>query len=204
MKKLKKLPEHMKRIGLGILSQAQYNALFGNLTYELDNGIWAVLQAAHSAEIIIKSCIAKQHPLLIFSQIPRENSADQQKKSLTFDLLFEHGKTLSFQELPDRLWSCTGYKIKRIKVYNNFGKLRNGIQHFAVPEGKDLSQECVEFIYEVIDPILNIFWSLYAVEYCDGNRETSERLMVLRSRAIKPRIPPTMKADLEKAKTMLG
>ncbi len=31
----------------------------------------------------------------------------------------------------------------------------------------DLSQKVGEFIYKIIDPILEHFWGLYAVEYCD-------------------------------------
>ncbi len=32
----------------------------------LDEGIYAVLQAAHAAELIIKAVIAEEHPLLYF------------------------------------------------------------------------------------------------------------------------------------------
>jgi len=194
---LKDIAEHMKEIGLGLLSQAQVNAFFWHYKNRLDEGIFAVIQVAHAAEIIIKACIAEQHPLLIFSHLPK--SANVSGDLLDYDALFESGRTLEYNELPERLWATTGYKIKELEIYNSFGKLRNGIQHFSVPD-IDLSQEAGEFIYKVIDPILEHFWGLYAVEYCDDEELEENLLPVLVRRGINFRYPEKWREYVEQAK----
>ena len=194
---LKDIAEHMKEIGLGLLSQAQVNAFFWHYKNRLDEGIFAVIQVAHAAEIIIKACIAEQHPLLIFSHLPK--SANVSGDLLDYDALFESGRTLEYNELPERLWATTGYKIKELEIYNSFGKLRNGIQHFSVPD-IDLSQEAGEFIYKVIDPILEHFWGLYAVEYCDDEELEENLLPVLVRSGINFRYPEKWREYVEQAK----
>lgn len=188
---------HMKELGLGILSQSQKNACFGHFDHRLDEGVFSVLQAAHACEIIIKSIISEQHPLLIFSGLPSHRS----NESLDIKLLFERGQTLPFHKLPDQLWAVTGYKIEHLDIYENFGRLRNNIQHFSTPKDKDLSQKTIEFIYKVIDPIINYFWGIHAVNYCDidGNdaKKMEEFFVVLLSR--QPEISfPDEYSDLRK------
>jgi hypothetical protein len=134
----------------------------------MDNQYWnelAVLQAAHAAEILLKARISEQHPLLIFSDIPRSTKVNEEK--LSFRSLLESGKTLQYNELPERLWATTGYKIKDDSLYQRFGKLRNTIQHFTNPPNRDLLQETLEFIFGIIDPMINDFWGLYAVNYVE-------------------------------------
>lgn len=196
------ISEHMKELGLGILAQAQKNACFGSYENTLDEGIFGVLQAAHSCEIIIKSIIAEQHPLLIFSNLPSSQSHDQ----LDIESLFEKGQTITYSKLPEILWAATGHKIKNSEKYVKFGRLRNNIQHFSYPKNVDFSQETIEFIYQVIDPILNDFWGIHAVEYCDilsAEEDKEEQLLVvLSSRYPKFSYPENLKDKVNKAKSI--
>lgn len=194
---MKKISEHMKEIGLGVLAQAQKNAFFWHYVNHLDEGVFAVLQASHAAELLLKAAIAEQHPLLIFSQLPKSVNTDGEL--LNFESLFDKGRTLDYSELPERLWATTGYKIKELDLYNDFGRLRNGIQHFAVPE-IDFGQETGEFIYKVIDPIMENFWGLYAVEYCDDEEPEEYLLPVLVNRRINFRYPDKWKTYVDEAK----
>jgi hypothetical protein len=158
------ISEHLKSLGLASLAHAQQHTFF----YSMDNQYWnelAVLQAAHAAEILLKARISEQHPLLIFSDIPRSTKVNEEK--LSFRSLLESGKTLQYNELPERLWATTGYKIKDDSLYQRFGKLRNTIQHFTNPPNRDLLQETLEFIFGIIDPMINDFWGLYAVNYVE-------------------------------------
>ena len=66
-----------------------------------------LVHVVHAAEIILKARIAQEHPLLIFTEVPKLNPA---KTSLTFVDLLENGHTLSYDKLPDRLWAATGIK----------------------------------------------------------------------------------------------
>lgn len=156
--------EHIKGLGLAALAHAQQHTFF----YSLDNPYWndlAVLQAAHAAEILIKARIAEQHPLLIFSDIPKSTKVNEDKLNLR--ALLESGKTHQYNELPERLWATTGYKIKDENLYQRFGKLRNAIQHFTSPQERDLMQETLEFIFGIIDPMIHDFWGLYAIDYIE-------------------------------------
>jgi hypothetical protein len=194
---LKKIPEHMKEVGLGLLSQAQVNTFFWRYENRLDAGIFGVIQTAHAAEILIKAAIAEQHPLLIFSQLPKSGNVDGDL--LDFESLFESGRTLEYNELPERLWATTGYKIKELADFNSFGKLRNGIQHFAVPDS-NLSEITGQYIYKIIDPILEHFWSLFAVEYCDDEEPEYNLLPILVNRGINFRYPEKWQEYVDEAK----
>jgi hypothetical protein len=55
-------------------------------------------------------------------------------------------------------------QVKNLSLYQSFGKLRNTIQHFTVPD-KDVSQNAIEFIYGVIDPFIQKCWGLFAVDF---------------------------------------
>ncbi|MEM7590866.1 MAG: hypothetical protein AAF383_05000 [Cyanobacteria bacterium P01_A01_bin.83] len=165
---LRGVSEHMKELGLAALAHAIQHTVFFNYT----NSFWgdlAILQAAHACEILIKACIAKEHPLLIFDQLPKSTKVNDQLLDLR--ALVESGKTIQYQELPERLWATTGYRIKNVELYREFGKLRNGIQHFASPYDRTyLSDRNLEFIFGVIDPLINDFWGLYAVDFHEEDK----------------------------------
>ena len=165
----------------------------------MDNKYWsdlAVLQAAHAAEILLKARIAEEHPLLIFSDIPRSIKVNEDK--LSFRSLVESGKTLQYNELPERLWATTGYKIKDDNLYQNFGKLRNNIQHFATPKDRNLTQEILNFIFGIIDPIIHDFWGLYAVNYVEDPDAHEYIFQTLLSSNISFLIPDECKEIVER------
>ncbi|HIF5875090.1 TPA: hypothetical protein ACX3FO_004437 [Vibrio parahaemolyticus] len=188
---LKNISDHIHYMGIGVLSQAQRNSMYTSYGYDslLDEGVYGVLQAAHAAELIIKAAIAEQHPLLIFSSLPKSRKGDDSFLSLSD--LFESGKTIQYSELPEKLWAATGYKIEDIGLFNSFGKLRNCIQHFATPD-IDLRTETSRFIYLVIDPILEHFWGEYAVEYVDLESYQDDVFEILKSRGLVVRFPESM------------
>ena len=157
---LSKISDHMRNLGLAALAHANRHSAY----YNPETPMWAemsVLQAAHAAEILIKSCIAQEHPLLIFEHLPK-NSED----AVSFESLFQKGRTFEWQHLPDRLWATTGITIPNLETYTEFGKLRNGIQHFASPPSNiNLSEKTLRFVFDVIDPFIHKCWGLYAIDF---------------------------------------
>lgn len=169
---------HMKWLGLGILAQAQKNAFYYDFPDTIDRNIFSVLQAAHASEIFIKAAISQEHPLLIFSQIPKSTTIEDDL--LSFKDLLNKGKTIQYSDLPERLWATTGYKLQEIEIYQQFGKLRNTIQHLALPQEKvELGKQTANFIYKVIDPLIGNFWNLYAIDYCDVEEHEYDVLPLL-------------------------
>jgi hypothetical protein len=154
--------EHMRDLGLGALAHANRHAAY----YAMENPSWAdlaVVQAAHAAELLIKARIAQEHPLLIFEQLPR--STQVAGDALDVEDLFRQGRTIQWSDLPERLWAVTGERIPCVDRFNAFGKLRNGVQHFAPPSTVDIETETLQFVFEVIDPFIQKCWSLYAIDY---------------------------------------
>lgn len=177
-KELEGVAEHKKEFGLAALSHALQHTCF----YNEFNPYWqdlAVLQAAHAAEIFIKARIAEQHPLLIFMDLPKST---QSGGLLDIKALIESGRTIQFQDLPERLWAITGYAINNPQTYQRFGKSRNSIQHFASLQECDLSQEILKFVFGILDPAINDFWGLYAVD-CVEDPDAGEYIikMLLKS-----------------------
>lgn len=184
---LRSVASHMKNLGLGSLSQALYNSLFFN-----PDNLWtsalAILNTAHAAELLIKARIAEEHPLLIFSEIPKLKHS--QNGLLSFDDLFQKGKTLQFSELPDRLWAVTGVELQNVKCFEDFGRLRNSVQHFAAPKKVDVSQRCLEFVFNVLDPFMHETWKLYAVDYNQDPDHYEFVIDTFTKRNIRPLISP--------------
>ena len=157
--------EHMRDLGLCALAHANRHTAYA----DIENGAWhelAVLQAAHSAEILFKARTAQEHPLLICEDLPKISSEER-----TVEALFAKGKTIEWSDIPTRLWAATGIRVEKIKQFHSFGKLRNGIQHFAPPSGIDVVDETLKFIYEIIDPFINECWGLFAIDYDEDYEE---------------------------------
>ena len=194
---LRDVSEHMKDLGLAALAHAIQHTVFFNYT----NNFWgdlAILQAAHAAEILIKACIAKEHPLLIFDQLPKSTKVDDQL--LDLKALVESGRTIQYQELPERLWATTGYRINNVEIYQKFGKLRNCIQHFAsIHDREHLMSKNLEFIFGVIDPLINDFWGLYAVDFHEDN-ENEYVFDCLMRNEVSFLFPDEYKEDIERFK----
>lgn len=155
------ISSHMLNLGLGALAHATHHAMY----YSMDNDKWSelsVLQAAHAAEILIKARIAQEHPLLIFEKLPKNSN---NTASLDMEQLYEQGRTVQYNALPDQLWATTGLKIPNRVVFDEFGKIRNSIQHFLPKGGMDYGYLVLNFIYNVIDPFIEKCWGLYASDY---------------------------------------
>jgi hypothetical protein len=159
---LRSVHQHMLGLGLGALAHANWHSNY----FSTESEYWSelsILQAAHAAEILIKARIAEEHPLLIFDQLPRSTQVGTDL--LGFQQLIKRGRTIQYFELPERLWAATGLRLANLEQFNEFGKLRNTVQHFALPENRDFSQATIEFIYSVIDPFINECWGLCAIDY---------------------------------------
>jgi hypothetical protein len=185
---LRDISDNMRELGLGALTHALRLSLY----YTPENPSWpdlSVLNAAHAAEILIKARIAAEHPLLIFSQIPR--STQTKKPLLMFADLFTKGQTIDFADLPERLWATTGIRIPRPEVYAEFGKLRNAIQHFAAGED-DSSGRTLKFVFNVVDPFIHKEWGLYAIDFNEESGDHYEHIFeTLVDRKLRPLISPT-------------
>jgi len=181
----------MLRLGRAALSHANYHSCF----YSMEGVMWeemSVLQAAHAAEIFIKARIAQEHPLLIFDKVPRSNQVGNDL--LGFEDLVKNAKTISYLDLPERLWATTGIKIPNIDLYKMFGQLRNTIQHFTVPE--EWPCDTRTFIYEVIDPFINQCWGLYAIDHHEDTDSYNNIIDVLISGETPFLISPTCEIEM--------
>jgi len=112
-----------------------------------------VVTCAHAAEIIIKARIAEEHPLLIFTKLPKPDPT----QLLDISALMTEGRTLTYEELPAVLWAATGYRVAKLEQFTDFGRLRNTITHLAVPE-TDLSGSVYRFAFQVVEPMIRDFW----------------------------------------------
>lgn len=158
--------ERMLNLGLGALAHANRHAAYCCIENERWSDL-SVLQAAHAAEMLIKARIAQEHPLLVFEKLPAVSDGE-----LSLDFLFEKGKTVEWSELPSRLWATTGLRLPEVALNKEFGKLRNGIQHFMpsfVSEAAAI--KTLEFIFSVIDPFINNCWGLYAIDYDEDDEQ---------------------------------
>ncbi|MBX3150434.1 hypothetical protein KF728_09820 [Candidatus Obscuribacterales bacterium] len=186
--------DHMRQLGLAALQHANWHANY--ISHE--NAFWAelsALQAAHSAEILIKARIAEEHPLLIFEHLPKPPR--DRVDGLAFSQLVERGRTLQFSDLPNRLWATTGMRLPNEGRYESFGRLRNTIQHFALPPDVDVAQETLHFIYEVIDPFINDCWNLYAIDFNEDHVQYEYLVANLIRRGVLFLVSPTFVGHYE-------
>lgn len=155
--------EHMRELGLSELAHANRHSAY----YDPMNPRWtelSVLQAAHAAEILIKARISEEHPMLIFEEFPK--IPNDVNSEITVQNLFEKGKTIQWSDLATRLWASTGIRIPNKDIFDKFGKLRNGVQHFAPLSVLQNSEpNTLEFVFKVIDPFINQCWGLYAIDF---------------------------------------
>jgi hypothetical protein len=186
--------EHMRNLGLGALAHANRHAAYA----AMENDRWpdlSVLQAAHAAELLIKARIAQEHPLLIFNQLPRSTQATG--SDLNLDDLFKEGRTVQWSDLPERLWASTDLMIPNRDRYDSFGKLRNGIQHFAPAQGVNPGSETLRFVFEVVDPFINQCWGLFAVDYDEDFERYIYFVHALVAREIPFLVSPEAAAEYE-------
>jgi hypothetical protein len=137
------------------------------------SSILSVVHTAQSAEILIKARIADEHPLLIFKKIPEKKAATDY---LSLDLLLEKGQTLSYSELPDRLWASAGLTINDLEGWYEFGRLRNQIVHTSLTNRNDLNFISLKFILEILDPLVESFWGKSVIEFIKYHPDRSKDL----------------------------
>lgn len=171
---LAKIANDMKELGLAALSHVN-NV---RLTEDKWAGILSVLQTAHAMEILAKARIAEEHPLLLFDTYPRPKKDKENKitNEMTIAQLSEKGRTIEWSSIIEMLWLVADIKTVDISAFNEFGDVRNAIQHFGiVPAEKNVSYlTSLSFIYGVIDPFINESWGLFAVDYCQDYHEDSD------------------------------
>ena len=194
---LKNVAENMKDLGLGALTHALRLSLYSTP----ENPSWgdlSVLNAAHAAEILIKARLAAEHPLLIFTQVPK--STQVSGAMLDFEDLFARGQTIEFQDLPERLWAATGIRLTNLDVYASFGKLRNAIQHFAPPTHRS-AKRTLEFVFRVLDPFIFQTWGLYAIDF---NEECGDHYEHIFETLVQSDIRPLISPDAARVWTDLS
>ena len=177
----------MRDLGLGALAHANRHAAY----IAMENAAWpelSVLQAAHAAELLIKARIAQEHPLLIFEQVPGPNKAAG--RLLDVQDLFRYGRTLQWTDLPGRLWASTGLALPNRERFDSFGRLRNGLQHFAPAANVDASEETLRFVFDVVDPFIGECWDLFAIDYDEDYDPYIHFVPVLAARSILFRVSP--------------
>ncbi|MCT2401841.1 hypothetical protein [Novosphingobium mangrovi (ex Huang et al. 2023)] len=125
--------------------------------------LMSVLNAAHAGELFIKAIIATEHPLLIFKDVPGLD--DNGSADLDFPTLLKRGRTYDFDKLPQMLWATTGIRIPHPDCYERLRKYRNAVQHFCPPDDDDPSDLALEFIYNIIDPLIRDRFGLFAIEH---------------------------------------
>jgi hypothetical protein len=154
---MKDVPKNMRLTGMLLFRDALMEALEGEK-------LMCVVHAAHAAETLLKARIAQEHPLLIFSKLPK---ADSNKSTLTWIDLLESGRTLSYEELPDQLWATTDIKIERVQLqrYREFGKLRNQIVHLSRANAERLDVLTICYLLEVLDPLVEGFWGRSVIDF---------------------------------------
>lgn len=160
---VRKISDHMYHFGKYLLAHGIEHVIFTGMR----NPFWAslgVLHVAQAAEILIKSAIAEEHPLLIFTDLPK--LAQNQENKLTTEQLMAKAKTVQYSKLPDLLWAATGYEIKHLDVYAEMGEQRNRIQHLAVPDS-DFNDLVFRFCIQVIDPLMVHFFEEHFLENLD-------------------------------------
>ena len=123
----RQVAEHLRDFGMAVLGRAAYDLTFSELMRPFAH-LMAVGQAAQGAELVIKARVAQEHPLLLFSALPKSAHAEGQ---LTIHELYEYGRTIQYNELPrgavghDRYSNQTGRTIPELReVAKRFDSFR--------------------------------------------------------------------------------
>ena len=91
---------------------------------------------------------------LIFERFPKSKTSTGEP---VWDDFVREGRSVTYRELPDRLWATTGIRIEHAKDFIRFGELRNRIVHVAW-SGPDASCEVLRFVFGVVEPMTLKFW----------------------------------------------
>jgi hypothetical protein len=185
-KALKEIPGRILDSALGALTQANTHAVF----VDPGNEHWdfiSITNTAHAGELFLKAIIAKEHPLLIFRDL--FNLDDSHAVSLGLVDLIKRGKTHDFEKLPQVLWVVTGERIPNAACFERLRRARNSIQHFCAPEDEDFRALSLEFIYTIIDPLIQKHFGFHAIEYHEDHVGYDHVVGALLRREIKFSMP---------------
>ena len=142
----------MKEFGLSMVAKGIKNAFTSNSEIPYSHAM-SIVHVAHGFEILIKSKIVEEHPLLIFKGIPKETNED-----IEFNDLLEKGITIDYKDLPHVLWATTGFKIKEKQLYKELGYQRNQIIHFF-PKSASFTDLTIKYAFNLIEIAINEWWS---------------------------------------------
>lgn len=159
---MKDVPKNMRRIGMLLFRSALFEALDGRTPM-------CVVHAAHAAEILLKARIAQEDLLQIFYKLPKSDP-------ITLNDLIENGRTFSYQELPAQLSKIAGIEISQISQYKEFGRLRDKIIHFSMPNAENLDQLTLNYSLELLDPLVESFWGRSVIEFIARDPSTSSHI----------------------------
>lgn len=152
----------MRNFGLSLVSKGILNVIKeDNLPYEHALG---VINVAHGFEILLKARIVEQHPLLIFEK-SLNNEKIKKGKELEFQDLLDNGRTIDYSKLPYQLWAVTGYELKDVKLFKDFGLIRNQIIHFHAPLTLSLSDLTFKYSFILIEKAVNDWWDKSILDY---------------------------------------
>jgi len=156
------MASQMRDLGISMVAKGVVSATLSEHGIPYSHAM-SVVHVAHGFEILLKSRIVEEHPLLIFKKVPKTTQATEIKME---DLL-EHGQTIMYSELPERLWATTGHKINDTHAYENFGNIRNQIIHFSVP-AISLDKETLKYVFNVIEIAINEWWDETIFDYVEA------------------------------------
>lgn len=156
----KRLTTHMRDFGLHMVAKGVVNATFSEMLNPYSHAM-SIVHIAHGAEIIFKARIAEEHPLLIFSKLPKTT---QVTGNMNIMDILENGQTIMYSELPDKLWAITGHRIEHVELFSQFGKIRNQIIHLTVPD-IELDELALKFTFSVVETAINEWWDETILEY---------------------------------------
>lgn len=157
------ISDNMAIFGLQQVGKGLYECTFGEDT-KFKHAI-STVHVASGFELIVKSRIAKEHPYLIFEKLPKY--AKVKNGQITIEDLLEHGHTITYAELPERLWVTTTCRIPNLELFEKFGKIRNQIIHFAKPD-EDFSKLVYEYCFKVVEPLVNEWWDTTLLEFASN------------------------------------
>lgn len=95
-----KIASQMRDFGLSMVAKGVVNATYSEAGEPYSHAM-GLVQVANGFEILIKSKIVEEHPLLVFNKIPKE--ANLVDRNIKMEDLIEHGQTIMYSELLDRL-----------------------------------------------------------------------------------------------------
>lgn len=121
----------------------------------------APLAAAHAGELVLKALIAREHPLLLFKNVGEKATNDE----INLDWLLAHGRTHDFSRLPSLLWASAGIELPDPESFQAIARRRNQVQHFLDTSAGNVREECLDFIYNNLDPLLRDHFGLCACEF---------------------------------------